>query len=97
MTEAELRQLARERAKAKTGFYVHFSIYVIVNVLLFSIWYMTLGPNGFPWFIFPLIGWGIGVTAHGIATFYGNPFEERMTERELSKLKAQESKKDEKK
>lgn len=92
MTEEKLRQLARERARAKLGFYIHLIIYVCVNVLLFSIWYITLGPSGFPWFIFPLIGWGIAIVVHAVAAFYGKSMEDRMTERELAKLKEQQSK-----
>ena len=95
MAEEKLRQIARERARAKIGFYIHLTIYVIVNILLFSIWYITLGPRGLPWFIFPLVGWGIAIIVHAVATFYGKSMEdmeERMTERELAKLKAQESK-----
>lgn len=95
MAEEKLRQKARERARAKIGFYIHLTIYVIVNVLLFCIWYITLGPGGFPWFIFPLFGWGIGLIVHAVATFYGKSMEdleERMTEQELAKLKAQEPK-----
>lgn len=95
MAEEKLRQKARERARAKISFYIHLTIYVIVNVLLFCIWYITLGPSGFPWFIFPLFGWGIGLIVHAVATFYGKSMEdleERMTEQELAKLKAQEPK-----
>ena len=88
MSEEKLRQLARERARAKTGFYIHLIIYIIVNILLVSIWYITSGPSEFPWFIFPLIGWGIAVIVHGLATFSGKSLEDRMTERELAKLKS---------
>lgn len=95
MAEEKLRQKAREKARAKISFYIHLTIYAIVNILLFSIWYITLGPSGFPWFIFPLIGWGAGLIAHAVATFYGKSMEdleERMTEQELAKLKGQEHK-----
>ena len=96
MTEEKLRQKARERARAKLSFYIHLIVYVSVNVLLFAIWYITLGLSGFPWFIFPLIGWGIALVLHAIVAFYGKSLEEsmedRMTERELAKLKEQQSK-----
>ena len=95
MTEEELRQLARKRAKAKTGFYIHLIVYIIVNILLVSIWYITLDSSEFPWFVFPLIGWGIALVIHGIVTFVtssGNSLEDRMTERELAKLKAEQDK-----
>ena len=96
MTEEKLRQIARKRAKAKLGFYIHLIVYVCINVLLLAIWYITLESGGFPWFIFPLIGWGIAVVIHAIVAFSGNSTEEsmedRMTERELAKLKEQQSK-----
>ena len=94
MSEEQLRQMARKRAQAKIGFYIHLIVYIIVNVFLFLLWYMTSDTTEFPWFIFPLFGWGIGLVAHGVYTFYGSStsLEDSMTERELAKLKAQESK-----
>jgi hypothetical protein len=94
MTEEELRKIARKRAKAKTGFYIHLIVYIIVNILLVSIWYFTSDSSELPWFIFPLIGWGIALVIHGLVTFRGNSLEDmedRMTERELAKLKAERS------
>jgi len=93
MSEDKLRKLARKRAQAKIGFYVHLVIYVIINVFLVLLWYMTSDTTEFPWFIFPLVGWGIGLVAHGVYTFYGSStgLEDSMTERELAKLKAQGS------
>lgn len=96
MTEDKLRKLARKRAKAKIGFYIHLVVYVVVNAFLFLLWYfMTPDITGIPWFIYPLVGWGIGLVAHGLYTFYGGSggtgWEDSMTERELEKLKAKES------
>ena len=83
------------RAEAKLGFYIHFGVYVGVNVMLFFIWYFTRGdtsiPNAsFPWFIFPLVGWGIGVAAHYIAVFARTGVTARMTEKEYQKLKEEQ-------
>ena len=95
-SENKLRKIARERAKAKLGFYIHLVVYVCVNALLFTIWYLfTSESGGVPWFIFPLIGWGIGLIAHAVVTFSGistESLEDRMTEQELAKLKEQQSK-----
>ena len=92
MSEEELRQIARQRAKAKTGFYIHLIVYIIVNILLVSIWYFTSGTSEFPWFVFPLVGWGIALVIHAVTAFHdGNSLEDRMTERELAKLKAERS------
>ncbi|MFW9984330.1 MAG: 2TM domain-containing protein [Candidatus Odinarchaeota archaeon] len=59
---------SKTRVKTVGGFYIHLFVYIMVNILLFAIWFfITLG---FPWFIFPLLGWGIGVVAHGLAVFF---------------------------
>ncbi|MBN2066115.1 MAG: 2TM domain-containing protein [Candidatus Thermoplasmatota archaeon] len=83
----ELRKKARKIAKEKSDFYIHFVIYIAVNLLLIAIWWVTLGPYGFPWFVFPLFGWGIGVAAHGISAFRGEGYIEQQAEKEYQKLK----------
>ena len=95
MTEEELRKIARKRAKAKMGFYTHLIVYIIVNILLVSIWYFTSDSSELLWFVFPLVGWGIALVIHGVVAFRGSSLdnmEDQMTERELAKLKAQKSK-----
>lgn len=47
----------------KKGFIIiNLSAYIIVNSLLITI-NLSFVPE-FTWFIFPLIGWGIGLTMH---------------------------------
>ena len=94
MSEEELRKIARQRAKVKTGFYIHLIVYITVNILLVSIWYFTSDTSEFPWFVFPLVGWGIALVIHAVTAFHGggNSLEDRMTEREYEKLKAERSK-----
>lgn len=56
---------AYRKIKAKEGkisFFINFTAYVIVNSLLLAI-NLLLVPQ-FPWFVFPLVGWGIGLTFH---------------------------------
>ena len=60
--EREARQILKRRA-----FYLHLAIFVAVQVMIFVIW--ALAGGGFPWFLFPLMGWGIGVVAHGATAF----------------------------
>lgn len=86
-SENELKRVARKRAKEKADFYTHFGVYISVNVFLIVMWYVTLGPEGFPWFIFPLFGWGIGVVGHAVSTFYGESYIERKTKEEYEKIK----------
>lgn len=48
--------------EGRTSFYVHAAIYVVVNAMLLTL-NLVLVPD-FLWFFFPLVGWGIGLTAH---------------------------------
>ena len=88
-SDDELRKKAREIAKSKSDFYIHLAIYIAVNLFLIAQWWVIAGPDGFPWFVFPLFGWGIGIAAHAIETFRGKSggYIERQTEKEYQKLK----------
>ena len=88
-TDDELREMARESAKEKVGFYTHLAVFVAVNLFLIALWWATTGPQSFPWFIFPLFGWGIGLAAHYVGAFHGTAYTERMTEREYRRLKGE--------
>jgi hypothetical protein len=60
--EYELR-----KHKAKSGFMSHFVSFASVNVMLIVIWFITGGYAGLhPWFIYPLLGWAIGLASHYI-------------------------------
>lgn len=70
----------------KLGFYVHLAVYVLVNGLLIAIDLMT--SPGTYWFIWPLIGWGIGLLVHGLSVFVfgdGLAIRQRMIEAEMKK------------
>ena len=60
--EREARQIVRRRA-----FLLHLSVWAATNVFIFVVW--LLAGGGYPWFLFVLFGWGVGVVAHG-ATAY---------------------------
>ena len=87
VTNEELREKASKIAKEKTGFYVHFLIYILVNVFLYAQWYWITGGTGFPWAIPATVGWGIGIVAHFIGVFVINPHSEKLEEKEYQKLK----------
>ena len=58
---------ARRVARAKIAFYIHLTVYALVNALLIGI---NLGTSAAHlWFKWPLMGWGIGILAHAIVTF----------------------------
>ena len=88
MENQEAYQRAKKRVEAKMGFYMHLAVYIGVNILLIIINLIT-SPQ-YLWFIWPLLGWGIGVFFHGMSIFVfsGRKFKgikERMIEKEIKK------------
>lgn len=47
---------------SRTLFRVHATVFIAVNLMLVAIWATT--TPGYPWFLWPLLGWGIGLAAH---------------------------------
>jgi hypothetical protein len=84
LSEEELRKEARLRTEAKLGFYIHLGVYSGVNVMLFVIWWLT---GGYPWFVFPLLGWGVGLFAHFLRAFGQIGVTNRLAEKEYQRLK----------
>jgi len=84
---SELMKEAEKRAEEKLGFYVHLTVYSIVNIMLFLIWLFI--TKGFPWFLFPLGGWGIGILFHFLSAFVFTRrlILKKLTEKEIKKLK----------
>jgi hypothetical protein len=83
----DLERIARRRAGAKLGFYIHAAVFVTVNLGLFAInGYFT--PSRM-WHVWPLGGWGIGLAFHGLAVFLlgsGSSLRQRMIEHERRRL-----------
>jgi hypothetical protein len=63
--ERDERRERRHRA-ARAGFRWHARAYLAVNAVLVLIWLsIWLQRDGaYPWFVYPLIGWGIGLAVH---------------------------------
>jgi hypothetical protein len=62
---------AKKRVQNLKAFYIHLTVYVLVNVMLFVINLSSDTENW--WFLYPLGGWGIGLAVHGVSTFaYGS-------------------------
>ena len=89
MSEQEIYQLARKRVEEKKGFFIHLILYIAVNIMLVFIWAFADG-GGFPWFIFPLGGWGIGILFHFLGVFVFSKqtgWERREVAKEVERLK----------
>ena len=84
---ATLDRLARKRAGAKLGWYIHALVYICVNVMLALMSVMS----GKHWAVFPALGWGLGLVIHGVVVFFvtgGAGLHERLIERERAALAA---------
>jgi hypothetical protein len=91
LSPEEIDRLARKRAGAKLGWYVHASVYVLVNMLLFAMSEYAFGRRS--WSVFPLLGWGLGLALHGISVFVlgsGGGLRDRMVQREREQLQRQQ-------
>lgn len=53
---------ARRRVALKTGWYVHASIFTLVNL---GLWALNQYTSGTRWHYYPLLGWGLGLAVHG--------------------------------
>lgn len=87
--DPRLWQLAQRRA----AFKYHLGTYVIVNAFFWVLWYFKgqhVSEEGWPWPIWPMIGWGIGLLFHYLGA-YVFP-KESSVEREYEKLKKQQGK-----
>ena len=85
--DVELRRLAIRRADMKLAFRSHLMAYVLVNAGLVAINLITSGLDPF-WAIYPMLGWGIGLAAHGVTVYMnGEGMRDRLIEEELQKLR----------
>ena len=87
--EEEALRRARRRAAAEAGFYAHLMSYLGVIAFLALI---NLFTTRYPWFIWPALGWGIGIFSHWMAVFGSHMLRQRYfdpaVERELRRERA---------
>ena len=83
--DEQLWRLAKKRADFKRS----LIFYIIINLFLWTIWWFTTGRErgfrGFPWPLWVMLGWGIGIAMQYFDAYGGN--KEDMTEREYKKLR----------
>ncbi len=87
-TTDNIERLARRRAGAKLGWYIHAGVYITVNLLLA----LLSAMSDRHWAVFPAFGWGIGLAIHGVVVFVltgGGGLHEQMVQRERERLSTQ--------
>lgn len=62
---------------------------VVIPILII----INLSTTNFQWFWFPMLGWGMGLTFHGLETFgYGKTWEEKKIQEILDKENREQTK-----
>ncbi|MFC2067729.1 2TM domain-containing protein [Chloroflexota bacterium] len=90
MSEEQIYEQARKQVEEKKGFFIHLSVYIIVNIMLVLIWAFANGRD-YPWFIFPLGGWGIGLLFHFLGVFvWGRKSDLSAIEKEAEKIRKEQ-------
>lgn len=90
MSEEEIYELAKKRVEEKRGFYIHLSVYIIINIVLVLVWAFP-ASRGYPWFLWALGGWGIGIISHFLAVFVFNQGWDRSSiEKEAEKIRREQ-------
>lgn len=86
-SDSDLDRLAHRGARAQLGWFGHAGIYLVVNTALIALSLF----QGRHWAVFPLLGWGIGLAAHGLAVWVARPgsaWYGRLVARERARLDA---------
>jgi hypothetical protein len=82
--DPQLWQLAQKRASFKS----HLATYVVMNTFFWVVWYLNgqhRSHQGWPWPVWPMLGWGIGLAFHFIGAYIAP--KSNMVEKEYEKLK----------
>jgi hypothetical protein len=82
--DPQLWELAQRRASFK----YHLATYLIINIFFWILWYLNgrhTTHQGWPWPVWPMLGWGIGLAFHFLGA-YVVP-KDNLAEKEYQKLK----------
>lgn len=71
-TQESIYRKAQKKVEDIKGFYGNLTSYIVVNIGLAALNLITSPAH--LWFLYPAIGWGIGVAIHGMTVFNYMPF-----------------------
>lgn len=87
-TMNERDRMLWKQAKKRVAFRRHLFSYIIINGMLWAIWFFSAhdaGKHDFPWPVWPSLGWGIGLVFSYYSAYIDNRAD--AVEREFEKLK----------
>jgi hypothetical protein len=89
---------AQKRVKSAVGFYVHLTVYLVINTFICIQIYLITKDDFWHWESFATaLFWGIGILAHGTSVFgsnllFGKDWEDRKIKELMEKDKSQNTK-----
>lgn len=81
-----MRQAAITRLRKKRDFLGHLIAYVMVNLMINVVWWIT-GPESYYWPAFPLLFWGIGIVMHAWDVYSPAMPTESQIEKEIRRIR----------
>jgi hypothetical protein len=92
LSDEEIYAQALKRVEEKKGFFVHLTVYVLINTMMILIW-AFIARSSHPWFVWTLGGWGIGLVIHFLSVFVFSRrggWEHREVAREVERIKREQ-------
>lgn len=89
LNDEQLWQIAKKRAAFKKSFFS----FLVVTAFLWAIWWISRGrynQDAYPWPIWPMLGWGIGLAFQYFKAYNGDTQE--IASKEFKKLKEEQEK-----
>ncbi len=84
------QELEVRRAAHRQVFWLHAVVWALTGVLLFVIWLLAT-PDAMPWFIIPILAWGIFLGGHAAWVFVVRNPQEIIMDKERRVLAAQDA------
>ena len=88
LSSQEIERLAHKRAGARMGMLVHASVFLLVNL---GLWTLAL-LAGRHWALYPTLGWGLGLCIHAavvLGALPGSRLYQRLLQQERDRLQLQ--------
>ncbi len=85
---ADIDRLAHKRAATRLGWYIHATVYLLINLALVAV----AAVSGRDLVTAPFFAWALALAIHGVVVWFAVPgasLYERLLQRELSRLQPQ--------
>lgn len=90
MDEEQIREQAEKSVRQRMHLLEHLGTYVVINGFLVLVWALT--GAGYPWFLWVMVAWGLGLALNIVSYFTGkrsDAVRDRMVQKEMERLKNQ--------